>query len=170
MTQQIAFIENYTEAVSPGNLHERSEISFVFATVSSELGFKKSQLNKLNNDREIVWDHAGIPGNDVNVMRAAIEKRSSGEFYFSAVDTISPECHVLTFGHFIIERNRLILLKDEPDQTASATNRCWISFCEIIRKIRKSPLVVDGFQHYALLVEYDDNMEDINDGNEDFPF
>lgn len=122
------------------------------AEFCERLGVERARLEDLPEGSELLWFHADSRGHS---EMSAYVRRERDHYRYAAGDTLSPECHVLTDGSFVVEGGRVFFVEDtylhpEPEGDAAGAAGAFESFASVVAKVRLRPLVVGGRTYAGL--------------------
>lgn len=106
-----------------------------------QVGLTKRQLLRLDETTMLLWAHSACAGD--HVMKASIIRSGPESFSFSAVDTVSADGQAFTFGDFIVEGQRAVLLR-EANWEAGGECGAFALLARVVRAVNESPLDQDG--------------------------
>lgn len=119
------------------------------AWACTQLGITPRCLRRLTADTMLLWAHSGTrtkdmtPGTYAGVMEAEIRLDGDGSYSYGATDTLTEGEHAFTFGNFVLEGSKLVLLL-ERGATAGDGTKAFALLARVIRQINESPLVSGG--------------------------
>lgn len=120
-----------------------------------QLGITPRCLRRLTADTMLLWAHAGTrtkgmpPGAYAGVMEAEIKLDGDGSYSYGATDTLTEGDHAFTFGNFMLEGTKVVLLLERGATSGDGT-KAFALLARVIRQINEDPLVSGGNSVSAL--------------------
>ncbi|MFL6284538.1 MAG: hypothetical protein ACJ74Q_15440 [Pyrinomonadaceae bacterium] len=118
------------------------------AWACKQLGIHRKELERLDGDTLLLWAHADSADRDSpveeshRVMKAEIS-RDRDVFTYGATDTLSADGHSFTFGSFVLEGSKLILLVPRPVE-AGGGEKSFALLARVVRRINENPMESEG--------------------------